>query len=92
MAVYVDSIKSAAAYRSQNWRFRSFCHMVADSEDELHAMAKRLGLRRDWFQPNVRPWLSHYDLTASKRVLAVKFGAIEHSAKNWVREHLYATK
>jgi len=47
--------------------------MVADSIDELHEMATRLGLRR-WFQAGNRP---HYDVCKSKRKIAVSLGAIE---------------
>ncbi len=53
------------------------CHLVADTLDELHAIAKRLGLRRDWFQDGRN--LPHYDLTAGKRVAAVGMGARELS-------------
>ncbi len=49
------------------------CHLMADTEDELHAFAARLGLRRAWFQPLSSP---HYDLTASKRARALELGAV----------------
>lgn len=52
-----------------------WCHMVSDtSDEELHAFAARLGLKRGWFQGD------HYDLTASKRALAIRLGAQEVSA------------
>jgi hypothetical protein len=47
------------------------CHMIADTEDELHAMADRIGVARKWYQGD------HYDIALSKRALAVSFGAIE---------------
>ncbi len=50
------------------------CHMLADSIDELHAMAKSLGLRRSWYQPGSTP---HYDVSKGKRSLAIELGAIE---------------
>jgi len=52
------------------------CHMVADTLEELHEMADRIGMRREWFQPRSSP---HYDvcLTLSKRALAIRFGALE---------------
>lgn len=50
------------------------CHMVADSLDELHEMAERIGLRK-WFQDKAR--YPHYDVSKSKRAMAVYFGAIE---------------
>jgi hypothetical protein len=41
-------------------------HMISDTSiEELHAFAKGLGLRRDWFQNkgNDKSWIPHYDLT-----------------------------
>lgn len=49
-------------------------HMLADTLDELHEMADKIGVRRRWFQNRNIP---HYDICKSKRVLAIQFGAIE---------------
>lgn len=76
MSVYVDPCLPSA--RNSNWRYRKSCHMTADRFDELHAMARRLGLKRAWFQPGST--LPHYDLTESKRSLAVRYGAVEITA------------
>jgi hypothetical protein len=73
MNVYVDPI--APCLPNANWRWQSSCHMYADTEDELHAFAARLGLWRSWFQTH--PTLDHYDLTEGKRRQAVRLGAIE---------------
>lgn len=51
------------------------CHMVADTELELHEMAEELGLRRAWYQR--RASTPHYDVCKTKRALAVKLGAVE---------------
>jgi hypothetical protein len=59
------------------------CHLIADSPDELHAMAFRLGLHRSWFQPRSTP---HYDLTASRRLLAIHEGAIELDRRAFVQK------
>jgi allophanate hydrolase subunit 1 len=69
MAVYVDNMKAA-------FRGMIMCHMLADSDEELHAMAARLSLKMEWHQ---KPGTvhSHYDIALSKRRLAVHFGAIE---------------
>ena len=70
--IYVDPI--------QQWptRIRCFmagsCHLTADTLEELHEFAGKLGLRKDWFQDKSLP---HYDLTVSKRVQAVNKGARE---------------
>lgn len=56
------------------------CHMIADTEGELHAMAERIGVARRWFQdPRTMPNVSypHYYIALSKRRLAVSFGAVE---------------
>lgn len=68
MSVYVDVL------RDWGWRLGPSCHLIADSNEELHAFAARIGLRRSWFQTTRDP---HYDLTVSKRALAVELGAIE---------------
>lgn len=48
--------------------------MLTSNLEELHEFAKRIGLKRSWFQDQTFP---HYDLTASKRALALKHGATE---------------
>lgn len=50
------------------------CHMEADTLDELHEMADKLGLKRSWFQDKSIP---HYDVSKSIRAKAVELGAIE---------------
>ncbi len=67
MSVYVDEAP---------WPFGRMimCHMIADTEEELHAMAEKVGLKRQWFQNDNYP---HYDISMSKRVMAVENGAIE---------------
>lgn len=69
MAVYVDDMQ--AAYGRM-----VMCHMLADSDDELHHMADRIGVARRWHQKQGTPH-SHYDICKAKRALAVKLGAIE---------------
>ena len=64
-------------------RFRGMvmCHMIGDTVAELHDMADRIGLRREWFQPRSRP---HYDLSKTKRLEAVKAGAVEFDRRGIV--------
>ncbi len=68
--ILVDSIQTY----NTGTRHTKFSHMISTaSEDELHAMAVgKLGLRRDWFQ---RAPFDHYDVTPSKRWLALRYGA-----------------
>lgn len=48
MSVYVDPMFSCMP--TVNWRWRESCHMWGDNEQELHAFALRIGLRREWYQ------------------------------------------
>lgn len=73
MAVYVDKL------RDWGWRLGPSCHLISDAppgdNTELHGFAAKLGLKREWFQTSASG--PHYDLTASKRRLAVRLGAVE---------------
>lgn len=79
MTCYVDRLRD---HYNTGLRYRQWCHLIADTEDELHKMAKKLKLDRAWFQGKSFP---HYDLTPSKRRQAVQFyGAIELEDKAFV--------
>lgn len=68
MAVYVD--------RQRNpFRGMIMCHMLADTEAELHAMADRLGARRAWYQRSAST--PHYDIPLQRRAEALALGAVE---------------
>lgn len=66
MPVYVDDMRIP-------FRGMEMSHMVADSVDELLAMADRIGMRREWFQPRSHP---HFDVSVPRRALAIAHGAI----------------
>ena len=70
--IYVDSIQH---YPDCGLPYKYWCHMATDDHDlsELHAMARRLGLKQSWFQD--KPATPHYDLTPTKRALAIRYGA-----------------
>lgn len=59
MTVYVDdagiaaNVTDPATGRSYNSRW---CHLFSDQIDqaELHDFARRIGMKRGWFQPAVR--------------------------------------
>lgn len=69
MTVYVDDMRAPFGRMIM-------CHMLADSDDELHAMADKIGVSRRWHQkPGTSK--SHYDIALSKRALAIKAGAVE---------------
>lgn len=58
--------------------------MIADTLDELHAMADAIGMRREWFQSSPPASFPHYDVSQSKVVLAIKRGAIECDMRTFV--------
>ncbi len=63
-------------------------HLQADTLDELHEFADRLGLRRSWLQTRSgRPWNDHYDLTAQARDDAIALGAVPVSWRQAVRRN-----
>jgi hypothetical protein len=62
----------------------SMGHLRADSREELHAFAERVGLRRSWFQDRPRLW--HYDILSQRlRARAVRLGAVLVSPRQIVR-------
>lgn len=74
MSVYVD--EPFVVSRGKRW-----AHLTADSAEELHAFAERLGLVRQSFQTTPgKPWKDHYDVTESTRELAIRMGAIAESS------------
>jgi len=75
MSVFVDNLQATGPYKNPKWRFRSFCHLFADSLEELHLFALKISLNRRWFQNC--PKYPHYDLTENKRKKAVLLGAVE---------------
>src|SRR5216684_8663325 len=80
MTVYVDdSLIPAKVGRLES----KWSHLFADSEDELHQFAAKLGLRREWFQEAETTW--HYDVTEGKRAQAVALGAQAVSYRQSVR-------
>lgn len=60
MSVYVDDMF-----------LDGWCHMMADTDEELEGIARELKLKPRWRHGD------HYDVRPRKRALAVKMGAIE---------------
>lgn len=68
MAVYVDNFR--ASYRGMK-----MSHMMADSTDELLAMASMIGLSHRYIQKPGTPH-EHFDVSLAKRALAISLGAL----------------
>lgn len=71
MAVYVDNAR--APYGRM-----SMCHMVADTEAELHAMADKLGVDRKHYHA------FHYNICLSNRAKAIQYGAVKVTTRQAV--------
>jgi hypothetical protein len=69
MAVYVDDMEAGFGRMIM-------CHMIADTTEELLAMADRIGVQRKWIQHG-GTWKEHFDIAKSKRTMAVRAGAVE---------------
>ena len=67
MTVYVDD--AVHLWREQRW-----AHLMADTLEELHAMAARLGLPRRAFQNKTSG--AHYDVPSDLRERAIALGAV----------------
>lgn len=90
MTVYVDDVRHPFGRMIM-------CHMWADSDQELLAMAVRIGVNPKWIQGHRTlsfgkhrnaSWV-HFDISVGKKQLAIKHGAVltdqygpvEHVAK-----------
>ena len=67
MSVYVDTAE-------HNFGNMIMCHMLADTPEELRAMAILIGVKLMWFQSKAS--VPHFDICKSKRAEAIKAGAI----------------
>lgn len=72
MTVFVDDMFK---YPMGQYRRMKMSHMIADTEEELHAMAAQIGVARRWYQGD------HYDICIAKREKAIVFGAKEVTMK-----------
>ncbi|MFJ8687381.1 DUF4031 domain-containing protein [Micromonospora wenchangensis] len=82
MTVYVDNFRAPATVGRIRGRWS---HLTADTVEELHEFADRLGHRREWFQARCKHgscptrdgvcvhW--HYDVVDRKRTEAIALGA-----------------
>lgn len=74
MTVYLDDWRQPARLGPIDDRWS---HLVADTEQELHAFAAAMGIRRAAFQDrDGRPHHAHYDLPERARPKALALGAV----------------
>lgn len=67
MAIYVDFM--CIEFKGYRW-----CHMLADSLQELHEFAELIELDKRLFHRNAS--YPHYDVTLQMREIAIEHGAI----------------
>lgn len=101
MTIYVDNMRAQVGEYI-------LCHMIADTETELHALADLIGMPRRHYQGD------HYDICEARRAHAVRLGAVQvtmrqagamHSrrrqtgmlgspadAVQWLRDHVAAKR
>lgn len=63
MAVYVDDMNA-------KYGRMIMCHMIADTDEELREMARKIGVQQKWHQGD------HFDICLSKKAKAIELGAI----------------
>lgn len=69
MACYVDDMRTP-------YGRMLMCHMLADTDQELHAMAELIRVARKWWQSPEKTSGSHYDICLYKKELALAAGAV----------------
>ncbi len=74
MAVYVDPPKHP-------YGRMLMCHMMADTSEELLAMADKIGVARKWLQKAGTVY-EHFDISKGKRDEAIRAGAIEAQSRD----------
>lgn len=68
MTVYVDDMEAPFGRMKM-------CHLLADTDEELHEMAEKIGVARKWHQAPPKHD-SHYDIAKTKKALALEHGAV----------------
>jgi hypothetical protein len=79
--VYIDELLIRGA-----WRYGASCHLLPETHaprhlEELHRFAAAIGMKREWFQSGRWP---HYDLTKSRRAVAVRQGAVQCTTREYI--------
>lgn len=79
MTTYIDDLKMP-------YRRMLMSHMMADTVEELHKMADKIGINRKWFQTKKGKYPDpHYDICQTKKALAIEHGAVEVDFREFVK-------
>lgn len=90
MTVMVDELQVWPHARHRCFRGGS-AHLTTDGPiAELHAFARRIGLKREWFQSH--PLAPHYDLSPHYREVALRHGATFVPAREQARKRIETRK
>ncbi|MGN6208803.1 DUF4031 domain-containing protein [Asticcacaulis sp.] len=73
MTVYVDDMYK---YPVGQFRRMKMSHLIADTREELDAMADKIGVARRWIQ-SAGTHQEHYDVAMSARAKAIAAGAVQ---------------
>ncbi len=79
--ILVDD-RPARGRRGVEWFHMATDNVAEGGLEELHAMAARLGLRRDWL--HLHPDLPHYDVPEAVKHEAMRLGAREVTTRELV--------
>lgn len=82
MSVYVDDFRAAVRVGQAIWKMS---HMIADTREELDAMAEAIELDAKWKQ-KAGEKQEHFDVTENYRQRAIGKGAIAITAKELARK------
>lgn len=81
MTVYVDDMY---LYAMGQFGRMKMSHLMADTTEELLAMADKIGVARRWIQHAGTPG-EHFDIAMSKRAEAIRHGAVPVTCEELAR-------
>ncbi len=81
MAVYVDNFYVTG----MGVGTMKMSHLIADTTEELIAMADKIGVKRQWLQHSGM-LNEHFDICKSKRKKAIANGAVEINFRDYAKE------
>jgi hypothetical protein len=73
MTVYVDDMY---LHEVGNYGRMKMSHMIADTQEDLLQMARKIGVHQKWIQHKGEPG-EHFDVCMSMRAKAIKLGAVQ---------------